>query len=115
MSMTYRALQAPVHEKTLRGRNLKISPADSWHQPTEDADGRGRWKPRGQRRADGNTSSSENGVQEHGIYFFPEFSLSFLPKSSLFKKIEAEEVVCKSIVCSLNNYYSAEFNTYNSH
>ncbi|XP_026741151.1 uncharacterized protein LOC113503406 isoform X2 [Trichoplusia ni] len=58
----HKALQAPIHEKTLRGRNLKISPADSWHQPTEDADGRGRWKPRGQRRADGNTSSSENDI-----------------------------------------------------
>ncbi|CAH0588121.1 unnamed protein product [Chrysodeixis includens] len=63
----HKALQAPIHEKTLRGRNLKISPADSWHQPTEDADGRGRWKPRGQRRADGNTSSSETGVPEQEV------------------------------------------------
>ncbi|XP_049872173.1 F-box/LRR-repeat protein 7-like isoform X2 [Pectinophora gossypiella] len=48
----HKALQAPIHEKMLRGRNLRISPADSWHQPAEDADGRVRWKPRGQRHSD---------------------------------------------------------------
>ncbi|CAG9790974.1 unnamed protein product [Diatraea saccharalis] len=42
----HKALQAPNHEKMLRGRNLRISPADSWHQPAEDADGRVCWKPR---------------------------------------------------------------------
>lgn len=42
----YRALEAPSHEKILRGRNLYTSPADSWHQPVEDADGRVCWKPR---------------------------------------------------------------------
>lgn len=66
---------------------MKISPADSWHQPTEDADGRGRWKPRGQRRGDGNTSFSENGIQEHGIEFF--LNLIFLIKSCLVKTTEA--------------------------
>ncbi|KAJ8718577.1 hypothetical protein PYW08_002814 [Mythimna loreyi] len=61
----HKALQAPVHEKTLRGRNLRISPADSWHQPAEDADGRGRWKPRGAlRRSEGNTATAESGVLE---------------------------------------------------
>ncbi|XP_075979877.1 uncharacterized protein LOC142979021 isoform X2 [Anticarsia gemmatalis] len=34
----HKALQAPSHEKTLRGRNLRISPADSWHQPVEESD-----------------------------------------------------------------------------
>lgn len=34
----HKALQAPAHEKTLRGRNLRISPADSWHQPVEESD-----------------------------------------------------------------------------
>lgn len=66
-----RALQAPLHEKTLRGRNLRISPADSWHQPAEDADGRGRWKPRGQRRPVGNAASAEiPGVPEQGTAVF---------------------------------------------
>lgn len=59
----HKALQAPGHEKTLRGRNLRISPADSWHQPAEDADGRGRWKPRGQRRSEAHATSTENSVQ----------------------------------------------------
>ncbi|KPJ19370.1 F-box/LRR-repeat protein 4 [Papilio machaon] len=45
----HKALQAPYHEKTLRGRSLRISPADSWHQPAEDADGRVQWRPNGQR------------------------------------------------------------------
>ncbi|XP_013170008.1 PREDICTED: uncharacterized protein LOC106119516 isoform X2 [Papilio xuthus] len=45
----HKALQAPCHEKTLRGRSLRISPADSWHQPAEDADGRVQWRPNGQR------------------------------------------------------------------
>ncbi|PZC84030.1 hypothetical protein B5X24_HaOG206376 [Helicoverpa armigera] len=60
----HKALQAPVHEKTLRGRNLRISPADSWHQPPEDADGRGRWKPRGQRRHDGNAAAAVPGIPQ---------------------------------------------------
>uniref|UniRef100_A0A2A4JMK9 RRM domain-containing protein n=1 Tax=Heliothis virescens TaxID=7102 RepID=A0A2A4JMK9_HELVI len=60
----HKALQAPVHEKTLRGRNLRISPADSWHQPAEDADGRGRWKPRGQRRHEGTAAATVTGVPE---------------------------------------------------
>ncbi|CAB3244604.1 unnamed protein product [Arctia plantaginis] len=34
----HKALQAPMHEKSLRGRNLRISPADSWHQPVEESD-----------------------------------------------------------------------------
>ncbi|KAH9629791.1 hypothetical protein HF086_009918 [Spodoptera exigua] len=59
----HKALQAPGHEKTLRGRNLRISPADSWHQPAEDADGRGRWKPRGQRRNEAHAATTENSVQ----------------------------------------------------
>ncbi|XP_035447343.2 uncharacterized protein LOC118274089 isoform X1 [Spodoptera frugiperda] len=59
----HKALQAPGHEKTLRGRNLRISPADSWHQPAEDADGRGRWKPRGQRRSEAHATTTENSVQ----------------------------------------------------
>ncbi|XP_062530640.1 F-box/LRR-repeat protein 7 isoform X4 [Bombyx mori] len=42
----HQALEAPSHEKILRGRNLYTSPADSWHQPVEDADGRVCWKPR---------------------------------------------------------------------
>lgn len=58
----HKALQAPGHEKTLRGRNLRISPADSWHQPAEDADGRGRWKPRGQRRSEAHATTTENSV-----------------------------------------------------
>lgn len=48
----HKALQAPEHEKMLRGRQLRISPADSWHQPAVDDQGRVRWKPRGQRRED---------------------------------------------------------------
>ncbi|CAH2087520.1 unnamed protein product [Euphydryas editha] len=52
----HKALQAPVHEKTLRGRNLKISPADSWHQPSEDADGRVRWKPNSRQEEDSTPS-----------------------------------------------------------
>lgn len=35
----HKALTAPHHEKSLRGRHLRISPADSWHQPSEEADG----------------------------------------------------------------------------
>ncbi|CAH0718223.1 unnamed protein product, partial [Brenthis ino] len=58
----HKALQAPVHEKTLRGRNLRISPADSWHQPSEDADGKVRWS--NNRREDGrNTPSWTNDLQ----------------------------------------------------
>ncbi|KAL0821127.1 hypothetical protein ABMA28_005748 [Loxostege sticticalis] len=56
----HKALQAPNHEKILRGRNLRISPADSWHQPVEDEDNKVRWKPRGNRRADGNASPASN-------------------------------------------------------
>ncbi|XP_045501005.1 uncharacterized protein LOC123698432 isoform X1 [Colias croceus] len=44
----HKALTAPLYEKILRGRHLRISPADSWHQPAEDTDGRVRWKPRGE-------------------------------------------------------------------
>ncbi|KAG6448962.1 hypothetical protein O3G_MSEX005776 [Manduca sexta] len=63
----HKALQAPSHEKNLRGRNLRISPADSWHQPVEDADGRVRWKPRGPKSdrptsRDSNNSHSEEAV-----------------------------------------------------
>ncbi|KAM3965520.1 putative RNA-binding protein EEED8.10 [Aphomia sociella] len=42
----HKALEAPSHEKILRGRNLRTYPADSWHQPVEDADGKIHWKPR---------------------------------------------------------------------
>ncbi|XP_041980448.1 uncharacterized protein LOC121734097 isoform X2 [Aricia agestis] len=56
----HKALVAPVHEKTLRGRRLKISPADSWHQPVEDANGKVRWKPRGQNNEDGSTPENAN-------------------------------------------------------
>lgn len=64
----HRALQAPVHEKSLRGRNLRISPADSWHQPAEDANGRALWRHRG-RRPDRNAAAAvvEVGVHELGI------------------------------------------------
>ncbi|CAH2049143.1 unnamed protein product, partial [Iphiclides podalirius] len=44
----HKALQAPFHEKQLRGRSLRISPADSWHQPAEDADGQVQWRPNDQ-------------------------------------------------------------------
>ncbi|XP_050667263.1 F-box/LRR-repeat protein 7-like [Leptidea sinapis] len=39
-----KALCAPPHEKKIRDRILKISPADSWHQPAEDINGRVQWK-----------------------------------------------------------------------
>ncbi|XP_072938310.1 putative RNA-binding protein EEED8.10 [Epargyreus clarus] len=42
----HKALLAPNHEKILRGRTLRISPADSWHQPVEDGEVKIRWKPR---------------------------------------------------------------------
>ncbi|RVE49967.1 hypothetical protein evm_005435 [Chilo suppressalis] len=58
----HKALQAPNHEKMLRGRNLRISPADSWHQPAEDADGRVRWKPRGQRHDGEIPLPASNGI-----------------------------------------------------
>ncbi|XP_047505716.1 dynein regulatory complex subunit 6-like [Pieris napi] len=45
----HKALLAPFHEKQLRGYNLRISPADSWHQPVEDSEGRVHWKPLGER------------------------------------------------------------------
>ncbi|CAG9566008.1 unnamed protein product [Danaus chrysippus] len=60
----HKALRAPIHEKTLRGRNLRISPADSWHQPAEDVDGRVLWKPN---RREENTlwnSDQQNGTAE---------------------------------------------------
>ncbi|XP_045775363.1 putative F-box/LRR-repeat protein 8 isoform X2 [Maniola jurtina] len=57
----HKALQAPMHEKMIQGRNLKISPADSWHQPSEDPDGNVNWKP--QRREDGSSPSSWNRTQ----------------------------------------------------
>ncbi|XP_053612111.1 uncharacterized protein LOC128676154 [Plodia interpunctella] len=56
----HKALQAPSHEKILRGRNLRISPADSWHQPLEDAEGKVIWKNRADRRGNNNN----NGQQE---------------------------------------------------
>lgn len=56
---------APLHEKTLRGRYLRISPADSWHQPTEDSNGILHWKPRGHHRTDEN--STPDNLNE-GIY-----------------------------------------------
>lgn len=61
-----RALQAPIHEKTLRGRNLRISPADSWHQPSEDSDGRVRWKPSCRREDAGTPTWSTE--QQNGVY-----------------------------------------------
>ncbi|KAL4717281.1 hypothetical protein ACJJTC_017168 [Scirpophaga incertulas] len=48
----HKALQAPIHEKVLRGRTLRTFPADSWHQPSEDANGRVIWRPHGSRRMD---------------------------------------------------------------
>lgn len=65
----FRALQAPNHEKILRGRNLRISPADSWHQPVEDEDNKVRWKPRGHRRADGNASPASNSADPQSSMF----------------------------------------------
>lgn len=56
----FRALQAPHHEKTLRGRNLKISPADSWHQPVEDEDNKICWKTRAPKRGDEDSSPATN-------------------------------------------------------
>lgn len=53
-----RALKAPRFEKRLRGRILNISPADSWHQPTEDANGRVNWKPK--RKRQNNTVQESN-------------------------------------------------------
>ncbi|CAK1580920.1 unnamed protein product [Parnassius mnemosyne] len=61
----HKALQAPYHEKQLRGRNLRISPADSWHQPAEDADGRVCWKPNSQRQEENNASPSGNDGEQH--------------------------------------------------
>lgn len=55
----FRALQAPHNEKTLRGRSLRISPADSWHQPAEEADGRVRWKPSQREEVADDTSKSD--------------------------------------------------------
>ncbi|KAI8434390.1 hypothetical protein MSG28_012433 [Choristoneura fumiferana] len=46
----HKALLAPESEKALRGFKLKTFPADSWHQPAEDADGHVHWKPRAPRR-----------------------------------------------------------------
>ncbi|KAJ0175060.1 hypothetical protein K1T71_009201 [Dendrolimus kikuchii] len=50
----HKALQAPHHEKTLRGRILRTSPADSWHQPIEESDRNVHWKAR-----DDNSDKSE--------------------------------------------------------
>ncbi|XP_063545806.1 F-box/LRR-repeat protein 7-like [Cydia strobilella] len=41
----HRALMASYQKVMLQGYRLKTSPADSWHQPVEDADGQVRWKP----------------------------------------------------------------------
>ncbi|XP_026326045.1 uncharacterized protein LOC113234780 isoform X2 [Hyposmocoma kahamanoa] len=62
----HKALQAPKQEKQLRGRNLRISPADSWHQPAEDANGRVRWKPRGE-RIDTDTLGSHSSDQQNPL------------------------------------------------
>ncbi|GBP07710.1 hypothetical protein EVAR_2817_1 [Eumeta japonica] len=51
-SDAYRALQAPGHEKMLYGRVLRISPADSWHQPVEDSTGRVIWSNYTNKRAE---------------------------------------------------------------
>ncbi|CAG4943435.1 unnamed protein product [Parnassius apollo] len=61
----HKALQAPYHEKQLRGRHLRISPADSWHQPAEDADGRVCWKPNSQRQEENIASLSGNDDEQH--------------------------------------------------
>lgn len=49
-NMESRALLAPENEKALRGFKLKTFPADSWHQPAEDADGHVHWRPRAPRQ-----------------------------------------------------------------
>ncbi|XP_026493548.2 uncharacterized protein LOC113398825 isoform X1 [Vanessa tameamea] len=73
----HKALQAPVHEKTLDGRNLRISPADSWHQPSEDSDGRVQWKPNirredpnsnwGRDQPNGNTADPNVSIETENI------------------------------------------------
>ncbi|XP_068622662.1 F-box/LRR-repeat protein 7-like isoform X2 [Battus philenor] len=63
----HKALQAPYHERALRGRNLRISPADSWHQPAEDSEGRVLWKSYGQQSEDMPSPSNNNDKQANGI------------------------------------------------
>ncbi|XP_063830057.1 F-box/LRR-repeat protein 7-like isoform X2 [Ostrinia nubilalis] len=55
----HKALLAPNHEKILRGRSLRISPADSWHQPAEDEDNKFK-KPRGNTRNKSHASNSKD-------------------------------------------------------
>ncbi|XP_047996002.1 F-box/LRR-repeat protein 7-like isoform X1 [Leguminivora glycinivorella] len=73
----HKALMAPDQEKILKGYKLKTSPADSWHQPAEDADGQVLWKSRtrqygsspapeqGQVPLESSTDSGEAATQEN--------------------------------------------------
>ncbi|XP_052742417.1 uncharacterized protein LOC112045569 [Bicyclus anynana] len=63
----HKALLAPTHEKMLRGRSLKISPADSWHQPSEDPNGVINWNPQQVYLRDGSSNMPNCGsTQEIG-------------------------------------------------
>ncbi|CAK1542147.1 unnamed protein product [Leptosia nina] len=64
----HKALIAPHYEKQLRGVILRIFPADSWHQPVEDSEGRVCWRPNGE-RLDANSylSSAEAGQKPEEV------------------------------------------------
>ncbi|XP_060804423.1 putative RNA-binding protein EEED8.10 [Amyelois transitella] len=66
----YKALTAPSYEKMLRGRNLKVLPADSWHQPLEDADGKVIWRTR--ERHENDRKNCEHNIDQ----VVPETSLN---------------------------------------
>ncbi|XP_069360333.1 putative RNA-binding protein EEED8.10 isoform X2 [Maniola hyperantus] len=87
----HKALQAPMHEKMLRGRNLKISPADSWHQPSEDPDGNVNWKPQQGRRQDGSSPSSWDRTQQDHEGDNAEFSETIKAENTENTNEETEE------------------------
>ncbi|XP_063539924.1 uncharacterized protein LOC134748981 [Cydia strobilella] len=66
----HKALMAPDQEKILKGYKLKTSPADSWHQPAEDADGQVTWKSSNRQYGsevplESSTDSGEAGTQDN--------------------------------------------------
>ncbi|XP_059060554.1 F-box/LRR-repeat protein 2-like [Achroia grisella] len=66
----HRALKAPSHEKMLRGQNLRTYPADSWHQPTEDSDGKVQWRSHSDARFNeaSNTSNDQEECPESSTH-----------------------------------------------
>ncbi|XP_063547130.1 F-box/LRR-repeat protein 7-like [Cydia strobilella] len=60
-----RALLAPDQTKIHQGYQLKTFPADSWHQPAEDADGQVTWEPEHNGQVPLASSSGEAGPQDN--------------------------------------------------